>query len=118
MTEDEVFAKLLPLVREVTGAREDEITLESFADALTTHDHPDPELLIRTSGEQRLSNFLLWQASYSEIWVTDVFWPDFEPRHLDEGLEAFAARSRKFGAVDPVTDAPPAKASPPRRART
>lgn len=63
-------------------------------------DMPDPDLLIRTAGEIRLSNFLLWQASYTEIWATDVFWPDFDVPHFDEGLRTFAARARKFGALD------------------
>lgn len=61
----------------------------------------DPELVIRTGGENRLSNFLLWQASYAEIWVTDVLWPDFDVEDLNHGLEFFSARPRKFGAVEP-----------------
>jgi undecaprenyl diphosphate synthase len=58
---------------------------------------PDPDLLIRTSGELRVSNFLLWQIAYAEIWVTDVLWPDFSERHLLEGIRAYQDRDRRFG---------------------
>lgn len=60
---------------------------------------PDPDLLIRTGGEMRLSNFLLWQASYTEIWVSDVAWPDFTRRHLQQAIQDFQQRERRFGAV-------------------
>lgn len=60
---------------------------------------PEPDLLIRTAGEMRISNFLLWQLSYSEIWVAPVCWPDFREAHLHEGIEAFNKRVRKFGAL-------------------
>ena len=59
------------------------------------------DLVIRTSGEMRVSNFLLWQISYAEIWVTPVAWPEFEERHLDEALAAFASRDRRFGGLAP-----------------
>ena len=62
-------------------------------------DLPDPDLLIRTAGELRISNFLLWTIAYSEIWVTDTLWPDFQPVHLVEAIQAFQNRVRKFGAV-------------------
>jgi undecaprenyl diphosphate synthase len=62
---------------------------------------PDPDLLIRTAGEMRISNFLLWQISYAEIWVTPVAWPDFQEHHLDEALAAFATRDRRFGGLSP-----------------
>ena len=58
---------------------------------------PDPDLLIRTSGEMRLSNFLLWQLAYAELYVTDVYWPDFREPHLDEAFAVFAGRQRRFG---------------------
>ena len=59
----------------------------------------DPDLVIRTAGEYRLSNFLLWQSSYSELWITDELWPDFEVEHLEEALDAYVRRDRKYGAV-------------------
>lgn len=62
-------------------------------------DMPDPELVIRTSGEQRLSNFLLWQASYSELYFTDVLWPDFDEKELDKAIETYRARTRRFGGI-------------------
>jgi undecaprenyl diphosphate synthase len=74
---------------------------DAFAARLDTAGMPDPDLLIRTAGEMRISNFLLWQISYAEIWVTPVAWPDFEERHLDEALAAFASRDRRFGGLSP-----------------
>ena len=73
------------------------ITEESFRNYLYAPDLPDPDLLIRTSGELRLSNFLLWQLSYSEIYVTDTLWPDFGRLELEMALEAFGKRERRFG---------------------
>jgi undecaprenyl diphosphate synthase len=75
------------------------ITAESFATFLDTAEIPDPDLVIRTSGELRLSNFLLWQAAYSEFVFLPCFWPDFGRAHLVEALQAFAARERRFGGV-------------------
>jgi undecaprenyl diphosphate synthase len=74
---------------------------DAVASRLDTAGMPDPDLLIRTAGEMRISNFLLWQISYAEIWVTPVAWPDFEERHLDEALAAFAGRDRRFGGLSP-----------------
>jgi undecaprenyl diphosphate synthase len=74
-----------------------DITPELLADNLYTAGMPDPDLLIRTSGEMRISNYLLWQISYSEIWVTDVLWPDFGRKEMDEALLAYTARDRRFG---------------------
>ena len=67
---------------------------------LDTAGLPDPDLVIRTSGELRLSNFLLWQVAYSELWVTDVLWPDFRKEHLVEAFESFRGRKRRFGRTD------------------
>ncbi|MFM1996501.1 MAG: hypothetical protein RLZZ111_888 [Planctomycetota bacterium] len=72
---------------------------EAFAARLDTAGMPDPDLLIRTAGEMRISNFLLWQISYAELWVTDVPWPDFAEPHLDAAIAAFAARDRRFGGL-------------------
>ena len=60
---------------------------------------PDPDLVIRTSGECRMSNFMMWQASYAELYFTDALWPDFNKEELDKALEAFAARDRRYGLV-------------------
>lgn len=77
---------------------------DMFASLLYTAGQPDPDLLIRTSGEMRVSNFLLWQIAYAEIWVTETFWPDFRARHLLEALADYQRRDRRYGAVssDPV----------------
>lgn len=75
----------------------DTITEEYIADHLDTKDWGDPELLIRTSGELRVSNFLLWQISYAELYVTDVLWPDFSPLRLYEAVLAFQQRNRRHG---------------------
>ncbi len=73
------------------------VTAEAIAAELYTAGMPPLDLLIRTSGEQRLSNFLLWQAAYAELWFTDVLWPDFKPEHLAEALAAFGTRERRYG---------------------
>jgi len=75
---------------------------QRFGDFLYTAGQPDPDLLIRTSGEMRVSNFLLWQIAYSEIWVTDTFWPDFRCRHLLEAILAYQKRDRRYGGIKPA----------------
>nr|WP_281385198.1 isoprenyl transferase [Novosphingopyxis iocasae] len=70
---------------------------DALAAGLDTADMPPLDLLIRTSGEQRLSNFLLWQCAYAELWFTETLWPDFTPAHLAEAMADFAARERRFG---------------------
>jgi len=77
------------------------ITADLFAGALDTAEMPDPELVIRTSGEMRLSNFLLWQAAYSELVFLPCYWPDFGPDQLAEALHAFGRRERRFGGLAP-----------------
>ena len=74
---------------------------DAFARYLQTGDIPDPDLLIRTSGEYRLSNFLLYQTAYSELYITPVLWPDFDRFELLRALLEFQSRSRRFGAVGP-----------------
>jgi undecaprenyl diphosphate synthase len=74
---------------------------QDFARYLYTAGQPDPDLLIRTSGELRISNFLLWQIAYAEIWVTDTLWPDFDKRHLYEAIIAFQKRERRYGGLEP-----------------
>ena len=72
---------------------------DKFAEYLYAPDVPDPDLMIRTSGELRLSNFLLWQLSYAEFYITDVLWPDFREKEFKDALEAYAARHRRYGDV-------------------
>ena len=75
------------------------LTEENFADYLDTAGLPDPDLLIRTSGEQRLSNFLLWQLAYTEFYFTDVHWPDFNQKELVKAIEQYNKRDRRYGGV-------------------
>ncbi|MGH6860941.1 MAG: polyprenyl diphosphate synthase, partial [Phyllobacterium sp.] len=75
------------------------ITPEAISARLDTADIPDPDMIIRTSGEMRLSNFLLWQAAYSEFMFLPCYWPDFRPSHLVEVIETFQLRERRFGGV-------------------
>ncbi len=77
----------------------DEITPDKISDYLTTAGVPDPDLLIRTSGEHRLSNFLLWQLSYSELYFTDIFWPDFDEKAFDLAIMDFQNRQRRYGLL-------------------
>jgi len=79
------------------AAQDGPVTVESISSHLDTADLPQLDLLIRTSGEVRLSNFLLWQSAYAEMYFTDVLWPDFTPGHLEEALAEFASRERRFG---------------------
>lgn len=96
-------AEIIDAVRGLAGdlacgkLRIEDIDEEFFRNYLYTASLPDPDLLIRTSGEMRLSNFLLWQMAYTEIWVTDVLWPDFRREHLYEGIRSYQARERRFG---------------------
>lgn len=78
---------------------ENDLNEDTFSSYLMTSELADPDLLIRTSGEIRLSNFMLWQLAYTEFWFTDVLWPDFSEEHLLEAIEAFQNRSRRFGGV-------------------
>jgi undecaprenyl diphosphate synthase len=76
-----------------------EIDEDAISRHLYTHGLPDPDLLIRTSGEMRLSNFLLWQVAYSEIWVTETLWPDFTQKDLFQAIIDFQKRERRFGGL-------------------
>jgi len=84
-----------------SGLKPDDLDEDRFAAFLYTAGQPDPDLLIRTSGEMRVSNFLLWQIAYAEIWVTETLWPDFRCRHLLEGVVAYQKRDRRFGGITP-----------------
>ena len=83
------------------GISPDELDERRFGELLYTGGQPDPDLLIRTSGEMRVSNFLLWQIAYSEIWVTDTLWPDFRRRNLLEAILAYQKRDRRYGGIKP-----------------
>ena len=74
-------------------------SMEDFDNYLVTAGIPDPDLIIRTSGEQRISNYLLWQAAYSEFYITDIMWPDFREKELTDAIEEFARRDRRYGKV-------------------
>lgn len=76
-----------------------EVTEDKIADYLDTKDIPDPDLMIRTSGEQRLSNYLLWQLAYAEFYFTDTLWPDFNKKELEKAVEFYQTRDRRFGGV-------------------
>ena len=87
--------------RAVEGAiRPEDITPEALSAALDTHGMPDPDLLIRTSGEMRLSNFLLWQSAYAEFVFLDAYWPDFGRELLEQAIDEFRRRNRRFGGVE------------------
>jgi undecaprenyl diphosphate synthase len=94
-------AEIVDAVRRALGAgiHPDEIDEQRFAGLLYTAGQPDPDLLIRTSGELRVSNFLLWQIAYAEIWVTDTLWPDFRRGDLLQGILEFQKRDRRYGGV-------------------
>ncbi|MNJ91179.1 Ditrans,polycis-undecaprenyl-diphosphate synthase [compost metagenome] len=107
-----VFALSYGSRQEITNAMKDiaervakgeikpqDISEEMINSSLSTFPTPDPDLIIRTSGEERLSNFLLWQAAYSEFYFTDVLWPNFTETHLEEALKVFGSRQRRFGKV-------------------
>ncbi|NLY19472.1 MAG: isoprenyl transferase [Clostridiaceae bacterium] len=79
--------------------KQEEITEEEFAKRLYTYDIPDPDLLIRTSGELRISNFLIWQCSYTEFYFSNVLWPDIKEKHLKEAIADYQKRSRRFGGL-------------------
>jgi undecaprenyl diphosphate synthase len=94
----------------VEGLRIEEINERALASRLSTHGMPDPDLIIRTGGEWRLSNFLVWQAAYSEYWSTQVLWPDFSPECLRAAIRDYSHRERRFGGLGPVQVAPAVQA--------
>src|SRR5687767_13004385 len=94
-------AEIVEAVRRLiaAGVTADDLDELRFSGFLYTAGQPDPDLLIRTSGEMRVSNFLLWQIAYSEIWVTDTLWPDFRKQHLLEAILAYQKRDRRYGGI-------------------
>jgi undecaprenyl diphosphate synthase len=98
-------AELVDAVRAIVaeGIPADKITDKTIAQHLYDPDMPDPDLMIRTSGEQRISNYLLWQLAYSELTFPDVLWPDFRREHLFEAVREYQERQRRFGGVERAT---------------
>ena len=96
---DEIRRAVADIAKDCTDGKisPDDITEQTISDALDTKGIPDPDLLIRTSGEIRLSNFLMWQSAYTEYYFTDVLWPDFKPKHLMAAIEEFNKRDRRYG---------------------
>ena len=92
-------AEIVDAVNSLIQEGAKEITEEDISRKLYTAGLPDPDLLIRTSGEMRVSNFLLWQIAYSELYVTSVFWPDFRKKHLLEAIASYQSRERRFGGA-------------------
>ena len=98
---DEILHAVKAIAKRVEAGeiKADEINLKDIDGNLYTAVQPDPDLIIRPSGEYRLSNFLIWQAAYSEFWFSDILWPDFTSEHLDKAILDFAKRNRRFGGV-------------------
>jgi len=97
-------AEIVDAVKKIMVERNIEpesLTEEMFSSYLYTSGIPDPDLLVRTSGEQRISNFLLWEIAYSEIWITPAFWPDFRKKHILQAIVEFQKRERRFGDIHP-----------------
>jgi len=92
---DEILRAVKKVIAE--GIPPEKLTEETFSKFLYTNGEPDPDLIIRTGGELRLSNFLLWQMSYSELYFTDILWPDFTPEELDKAIADYQKRQRRFG---------------------
>ena len=90
------------IVKDVSAKEmsESDIDEEVFGRYLSLGDMPDPDLLIRTSGEQRISNFLIWDLAYSEFYFTDVYWPDFDKKQLRHAVEVYSQRQRRYGGID------------------
>lgn len=93
--------ELVHAVRDIVaeGIPAENITEQVISDHIYTKDYPDPELIIRPSGEYRLSNFLIWQSAYSEFWFSNVLWPDFSTDDLDRAIDDYNLRNRRFGGV-------------------
>lgn len=94
---DEITHAVKEIVK--SGIPADEITEATVEKYLYTAGQPDPDYIIRPSGEYRLSNYLIWQAAYAEYWFSDVLWPDFKPKHLEQALDEYNHRQRRFGGV-------------------
>ena len=102
----EITAVAASLAKDAAEGRisPEKITEEDIASRLYTAGQPDPDLIIRPSGELRMSNFLLWQSAYSEFWSSDVLWPDFKPEHLEQAISDYGRRHRRYGGVAEKAD--------------
>ena len=94
---DEITKAVKKIVK--SGKKAEDITEQTISDNLYTKGIPDPDFIIRPSGEYRLSNYLIWQSAYAEYWFSDVLWPDFKPKHLEKAIEEFNNRNRRFGGI-------------------
>lgn len=94
---DEIVHAVRDIVKE--GVKPEDITERLISEHLYTAGQPDPDLIIRPSGEFRLSNYLIWQAAYAEYWFSNVLWPDFKPQHLEQAIDAYNHRDRRFGGL-------------------
>ena len=94
---DEIVHAVKEIVAE--GVDVNDITEQMISDKLYTKGQPDPDFIIRPSGEYRLSNYLIWQSAYAEYWFSDILWPDFKPKDLDKAINEFNKRNRRFGGV-------------------
>ena len=94
---DEITRAVRDIVKE--GIKSEDITEEVISQHLYTKGMPDPDFIIRPSGEYRLSNYLIWQSAYAEYWFSDILWPDFKPCHLEQAIDEFNHRNRRFGGV-------------------
>lgn len=98
---DEVVQAIKKMYSDIESSKlsTSDINIDLMNDYLMTREFPDPDMIIRTSGEYRLSNFLLWQSSYSELFFTDTFWPDFKAEELEEMIDNYRTRERRFGSL-------------------
>ncbi len=98
---DEILRAMKRMYADLEAGKrnKEEVTEECFASYLDTKDIPDPDLMIRTSGEQRISNYMLWQMAYAEFYFTDVLWPDFNKKELEKAIDYYAGRDRRYGGV-------------------
>lgn len=94
---DEIVNAVKNIIK--SGLNAEDITEQTISDNLYTAGQPDPDFIIRPSGEYRLSNYLIWQAAYSEYWFSDILWPDFKPKDLDKAIDEFNRRNRRFGGI-------------------
>ena len=99
-------AELADALRRIVADGDTEVDEKTISRYLYAPGHPDPDLLVRTSGEFRVSNFLLWEIAYAEIYVTNVLWPDFRARHMYAALLDYVSRERRFGRVSPAARGP------------